>query len=515
MSIHYAEPGLSDLPAEERVLEEVKVRLVDGPGERRRHDGLMRQEHYLRSAKVVGQVLRYVAEYRGEWVAALTFCSSAWHMKPRDQLLRWTPRMVSERRHLIAQNSRFLVLASTGRWPNLASRVLKLVCARLGADWQEHFGHPVLLVETFVDPERFAGTCYRAANWQCLGKTRGFARRGRDYYLDREHPKELLVYALGRGALARLRAPVLEAALQNGRRPPPPSVPLATKDLGSLSAFLRLRVKDGRDPHGVRHPLVSVLGIAILAVAAGCQGPHSISEFAQSLNHGQRRLLGCRKTPGARRKCDVPCERTFRRLLEQTEPQELRQALSDWMATLDPEPVEILHLDGKVLRNASPAPARLPQDPALAQAAASLETAPDQQKPKADKALTLVNFQTPGQRLVDQLAVPCDTNEEAAVAAHLPQMDLAGVLLIGDAAHTVKANCWHLTREQGADYLFFLKGNQPTAFAKAKQLLAGDAPPSGRVDRQGPRTDRHAQTLGAAGGRGDSGLNRGDADLPH
>jgi hypothetical protein len=193
--------------------------------------------------------------------------------------------------------------------------------------------------------------------------------------------------------------------------------------------------------------------------------------------------LGCRPTPGKRRQFDVPCERTFRRLLAQIDSDQLRQAYADWMAVLDPEPVQVLHLDGKVLRNADPAPARLAEEPALAEAAAALDTPVDQQKPKAEKALTLVNFQTPQQRLIDQIAVPRDTNEEAAVAAHLPKMDLTGVVVIADAAHTVKANCRHLTQEQGAEYLFFLKGNQPQAFAKAKQLLAGDLPPSGSIDR--------------------------------
>ena len=179
----------------------------------------------------------------------------------------------------------------------------------------------------------------------------------------------------------------------------------------------------------------------------------------------------------------MPCERTFRRLLAQIDSDQLRQAYADWMAVLDPEPVQVLHLDGKVLRNADPAPARLAEEPALAEAAAALDTPVDQQKPKAEKALTLVNFQTPQQRLIDQIAVPRDTNEEVAVAAHLPKMDLTGVVVIADAAHTVKANCRHLTQEQGAEYLFFLKGNQPQAFAKAKQLLAGDLPPSGSIDR--------------------------------
>jgi len=483
MAICYADHPGEALPLEARLLDEVVVRLVEGEAERRRHDELLAREHYLRNANAIGQVLRYVAEYRGEWVAVLTFCSAALHLKPRDQFLNWPARQVKERRHLLAQNSRFLVRPSTGRWPNLASRVLTLACARLARDWQCHFGHPVLLVETFVDPQRFRGTCYRAANWQALGRTRGFARRGQDYYTDTQHPKELWVHPLGRGALRQLRAPVLAEALRAGGPSLPPPVPVPTAQMSSLAAFLRRRVCDPRDPHGVRHTIGSVIATAALAIAAGGQGPHAIAQFARSLNHGQRRRLGCRTPPGTRRQYDVPCERTFRRLFEEIDSDQLRQAFADWMATLDPVPVKVLHLDGKVLRNADPAPPRLAQEPALAAAAAALDTPADPQKPKAEKALTLVNFQTPDQRLIDQIAVPQDTNEEAAVAAHLPTMDLRGVLVVADAAHTTKANCRHLTQEQGADSLFFLKGNQPHAHAKAQQLLAGAFPPSGPLLR--------------------------------
>jgi len=133
----------------------------------------------------------------------------------------------------------------------------------------------------------------------------------------------------------------------------------------------------------------------------------------------------------------------------------------------------ILHLDGKAIHNADPAPARLKEDCELVEAAPSVDTPAPLQKPKVQKALMLVNFQTPSQRLIDQIAVPQDSNEEAAVAAHLPKMNLAGVLVIGDAAHTVKAIGQLITQEQGGDFLFFLKGNQPTAFAKAQQLLMG------------------------------------------
>jgi hypothetical protein len=95
----------------------------------------------------------------------------------------------------------------------------------------------------------------------------------------------------------------------------------------------------------------------------------------------------------------------------------------------------------------------------------------------APKALMLVNFQTTQQRLVDQVAVPQDTNEEAALAAHLPKMDLAGVCLTADAAHTIKANCRQLTQGNGAEFFLILKANQPTALAKAEQLLSGTLPP--------------------------------------
>lgn len=481
MSLCCADQRPEELPVESGLLDEVVIRLVETAEERRRFDELMEREHYLHNANAIGRVLRYVAEYRGVWVAILTFCSAALHLKARDRLLNWSAREVRERRHLVAQNSRFLVLPATGPWPNLATRVLKLACARLAGDWKQQFGHPVLLVETFVDPERFRGTCYRAANWQALGRTQGFERCGQDFYLDTEHPKELWVHPLGPSALQQLREPILAAALREGGCPPVPPSPVKTGRMNGLSDFVRKHMKDPRDPHGVRHRLPGLIALATLAIAAGCQGPHAIWEFAESLNHGQRRRLGCRRKPGTKREFEVPSERTFERMLKLIDADELRATYSAWMASLDPRPLEVLHLDGKVLRNADPAPARLPDDPRLAAAAEALDTPEELRKPKAENALTLVNFQTPDQRLIDQIAVPRDTNEEAAVAAHLPKMDLAGVVVIADAAHTVKANCRHLTQEQGAEYILFLKGNQPHAFAKAQQLFPGGAPPQART----------------------------------
>jgi hypothetical protein len=447
--------------------------------ERERFDQELATKHYLKNACAVGRILRYVAEYHGQWVGLLVFSSPAFHIKLRDQWLHWSPRQVKERRHLIAQNARFLILAAPSRWPNLASRVLQLACERLPQDWREQFGYPVQVVETFVDPQRFRGTCYQVAGWQQLGPTQGFERDWQDFYTDTQHPKQLWVRALGEGALERVQAAELPRDLANPQGPRPPACPVRTNRLDSLCERMGKEVTDPRDPRGVRHKLAGLLSLTGLAVAAGCKGPHAIAEFAKSLSPGQLRRLRCRRDPDHPRRYEVPCERTFRRLLKEVDPDQLKNVVVAWMEADDPAPLRVVHVDGKVVKNAQPAPPRSPTQQAEAALLPPSEIPTELQKPKADKALMLVNFQTTEQRLVDQLAVPSDTNEEATVAAHLPKMDLAGVCLTADAAHLTKANCRQLTQDNGADFFIFLKGNQPTALAKAEQLLPGALPPSG------------------------------------
>jgi len=120
------------------------VRLVESERDRREHDSALWTEIITwHNANAVGEVLRYVAEYQGQWVAVLTFCLARVASQGTGSWLEWSPRQVSERRHLIGQNNRFLVLPSTGRWPNLRLRVLRLVCDRVRLDWQRHFGTPV------------------------------------------------------------------------------------------------------------------------------------------------------------------------------------------------------------------------------------------------------------------------------------------------------------------------------------------------------------------------------------
>src|SRR5690606_28026586 len=129
----------------------------------------------LASAVLVGEALRYVATEGERWLALLGWSTAAFKCGPRDAWIGWPERLQWPRLRLIASNARFVVLPQA-RQPHLASRVLGLSCRRLSRDWQAAFGHPVFLAETFVDSERFLGTCYRAAGWTLLGETKGFGR---------------------------------------------------------------------------------------------------------------------------------------------------------------------------------------------------------------------------------------------------------------------------------------------------------------------------------------------------
>jgi len=164
---------------EQCLLECVQVRPIQ-PEERQRYDQLMGEQHYLGNPQLVGEQMRFVAEYKGQWVGLLAWSAGAYRLKLREGWIGWSPSQKKRRLSLVANNSRFLILEE---WhsPNLASRLLKLCLARLSQDWEQIYGHGILLVETFVDPQQFRGTCYRASGWTLLGQTMEALRFPRDW----------------------------------------------------------------------------------------------------------------------------------------------------------------------------------------------------------------------------------------------------------------------------------------------------------------------------------------------
>jgi hypothetical protein len=140
-------------------------------------NSLLEQYHYLRYQHPVGEHLKYLVKTRGQVIACLAWSSAPRHIGSRDRFIGWDPRARRSHLHLIAYNTRFLILPWVQQAPYLASHILGRMARQVSRDWQRWYSHPIYLLETFVDPERFAGTCYRAANWIVVGKTTG---RGKD-----------------------------------------------------------------------------------------------------------------------------------------------------------------------------------------------------------------------------------------------------------------------------------------------------------------------------------------------
>jgi len=138
--------------------------------------GLLQRYHYLGQRNCVGENVKYLARDRdGRPLACLLFGSAAWKAAARDQWIGWSSEQRRQHLHLLTNNSRFLILP-WARVPQLGSHLLGQVAARLSADWQHKYGHPIYLVESFVEEQRFAGTCYRAAGWVQVGRTTGRTR---------------------------------------------------------------------------------------------------------------------------------------------------------------------------------------------------------------------------------------------------------------------------------------------------------------------------------------------------
>ncbi len=155
---------------------------------------LMEQHHYLGYEQPVGEHLKYVVWAYGRPVACLAWSSAPRHLASRDHYIGWDAAARRSRIRFIAYNTRFLILPWV-RVEHLASHILGRMAARISDDWMQLYGHPIYFLETFVDPERFRGTCYRAANWVLLGRTTGRGKQSNSYVPNRSI-KEVLGYAL-------------------------------------------------------------------------------------------------------------------------------------------------------------------------------------------------------------------------------------------------------------------------------------------------------------------------------
>ena len=183
----------------------LELRQVRRTSEEALFNSLLRHHHYLGYTQPVGEHLKYLVFARGRPIACVAWSSAPRHLGSRDRFIGWDKKTRLKNIRLLAYNTRFLILPWV-KVPHLASHILGRMARTLSVDWQRVYAHPIYFVETFIDPQRFAGTCYRAANWTVLGQTTG---RGKDDLAHKANRsiKEVLGYPLVKDFRKRLSQP--------------------------------------------------------------------------------------------------------------------------------------------------------------------------------------------------------------------------------------------------------------------------------------------------------------------
>ena len=251
-------------------------------------------------------------------------------------------------------NQRFLILPGVSI-KNLASGAPALNAKRLSAGWETVYGHPIVVVETFVDHSRFKGTCYRAAGWVPLGMTTGYGRTGGIYYYHGQS-KTILVKPLLKKAATILSAPFLSSELTGGERAMADLNTVSIESKGGLLDYLAL-LKDSRKKRSIRHSQISIMAVAICALLSGARCFNSIGEWAFCLNQEMLKRLarlsgrqGCRYNDRLE-KFVPPSEKTLRLTLKRVDGDEVDDLLGQWLLSQSQD--RAAAVDGKTLRGSS------------------------------------------------------------------------------------------------------------------------------------------------------------------
>jgi hypothetical protein len=419
-------------------LAQVQVRLLDGRQGKARAHRLLAQHHYLGDVQAVGEQLFYaLTNGGGDWLGVLVFCAASRRLRGRDGWIGWTEEQRRRRLPLVVNNCRFLLLPEK-TFPNLGSRSLRLALDRLSADWQERYGHPVVLVETFVDPEQFCGTVYTANGWQELGQTDGFGRVRRDFYVEHHKPKRLFARELYRHARRSLAADQLKPFLAGVEAKTLPRSAQSPAQIRSLVEQLK-GLPDYRRRIGI-YPLWSLAAIALLAHWCGApRGQKDLAKFAKGLSQAQRRALGVRQqTEGY----PAPSQPTFCRMMEHINDDKLEEIFLQMQDRLrGPAPAQdLIVLDGKQPRQGG-----------------------------GHAVLTAVAV--PSQYYLGSAIVDTKTNEIPVAQKLFKKLDLDGRKVSLDALHTQDKTGRELVLEHGADYLLTVKDNQPTVKQNIERLV--------------------------------------------
>ena len=393
----------------------------------------IRRYHYLGYKNIPGKSLRYIATVGSEWVALIGWGSPALKCTARDRFIGWDNERKLKRLHLITNNVRFLILPWV-RINNLASKVLSLTVKRLSSDFQKVYAHPVYLAETFVDIARYKGTCYKAANWHYVGLTSGYSKSGNRYYKT-NRPKAVYVYPLHRKAKELLTAAFIPYdfnLIEEGR------VMAEALNLPVEGLIEEIkRITDPRKARGIRHPLYTILGIAVCAVMFGARSYRAIADWATGLTQEELRRFG--STRG-----EAPSEPTIRRVIQRIDVEEFDSKIGMWLQRLQSPPGKAIAMDGKTLRGSGDG---------------------------EESPLHLLSAVVHKEGIViAQKDVSERTNEITRVKPLLEGLNIEGSVVTGDALLTQREIARYIVEEKRSDYLFTVKGNQQELHEDIKAL---------------------------------------------
>ena len=412
--------------------------------------------HHWLGHRLTGQVLRYVAELDGQWVAVAGFGSAALSCAARDRFIGWSREQQYARLIHIVNNQRFCVLPG-GQRHNLASAVLARLLRRLPADYLAAYGHRVLTVETFTDPARHTGACYAAANFRQVGQTLGYGRSAGTWH-HHGSPKRVWVYPLHRRAPEILSAPFDHPLLT---REEPRVINLNALPLaGDRASLLEVLggLADPRAKRGIRHQVAATLTMVTAAGLSGCgRSFRSAADFVADLPQEALARLGARYHP-VKRRYIAPEESTIRRHVKMIDADQADRLTGGWLlaqvtagriAAGDAAALMVA-LDGKVLKGAW--------------------------EELRDCKVKLFSALVHGEGvIIGQRGVPQDTTEvtqilplpgdiaaaRQATNADGGDGDLDGVTITADALHVHRENLQQVT-DRGGEYIMTVKGNMPS-----------------------------------------------------
>jgi hypothetical protein len=419
----------------------LRVRLLIAQ-EKAKYQELMERYHYIGALRSnLGKALQYVAEdsETGEWYGLLDWGYGSLKNPSRESWLGWDRELKDRRLKYIVTNTRFLILPGMPRHRNLASQILSKNVKRLSADWARYHGHHLLLAETFVDISRFAGTCYKAANWLEIGLTKGFGRSNKKY-IEHKETKKVLVYPLYPKAREILSSKQFPNKLLMPEFPLMNNIDLNRLPLlGKDSLFEVLsKVEDPRQKKGIRYKLESILALTLCAVLTGIDGFRGIHEFGRALPLEMRMKLRFRKGI-------TPDEETIRILLNQVDARNFDRLVSDWLSRNVPKyKGRAIAIDGKTMR------ATRKEDGSQSHILSAV---------LHNDGITLGSIE-----------VPAKSNEIPSVPELLEPLDVRGDLITLDAMHTQRNTAEFIVKDKHAHYLMTVKENQGDLLRKLERL---------------------------------------------